>query len=400
MPGPVLSPPPCPPGYLARGTGSRSVRLAAHLAGWLASGQVRSGARLPTVRAAAARYGLDKATVAKSYRDLIRRGLLVRRGRGTRAGLAVPEARGLPCLPRTILVVDIWMSHLRLDPDEPQGSPHRILHSLAAYCQTRGWSVLLSAAPQALGQLALFNPSAIITIQAGNRASEIQQLAAERSIPLIAYGDVFAAPGCDRVCADHAEGVRQLVRELARIGRRRIAQMQLNSSEPWAAERRRGYREAMAACRLRPPAPLQLAMDSGWRDPSLPLLRRSQILAGELASILTSPSPPDAILAPSDGEALLLGSAIRLFNRRVPEDIAIVGYDDYWETSPELGQGAPAPLLTVDKDNAAIGNALAELAVARADGATSAEPRCISIAPRLRHVPPAGRIRTTAASRR
>lgn len=381
---PFLALPPCPPAILAHGTGSRSLRLAAHLGDWLASGQAAAGSRLPTIRTAAASYGLDKATVTKAYQALIGRGLLVRRGRGTHSTLIVPDNRGPPQLPQTVLVIDNWMRHLRLDPAAPPGSPHRILHSFAAGCQTRGWSVLLSSTPQALQQLRVFSPSVIVTIQAGRRAQEVVDLATQRSIPLVAYGDLLDVPNCDRVCADHAAGVRQLVLELWRLGRRRIAQVMLPVSEPWAMERRHGYREAMAACRLRPLPLIHLGEDGRWRDPALPLLIRSQIVAGQLARILTGRMPPDAILAPSDGEAMVLGAAIRLFNLRVHADIAVVGYDDYWKHGPELGQGAPAPLLTIDKNNAGIGSALADLAIARGEGSATGVPQCISITPRLR----------------
>jgi DNA-binding LacI/PurR family transcriptional regulator len=360
------------------------MRLAAYLGDWLASGQAVAGSRLPAIRTVAAAYGLDKATVTKAYQALIGRGLLVRRGRGTHATLIVPDHRGPPQLPQTVLVIDDWMRHLRIDPAAPQGSPHRILHSFAAGCQARGWSVLLSSTPQALQQLSMFSPSVIVTIQVGTRAQEVVDLANQRSIPVVVYGDLLDAPNCDRVCADHAAGVQQLVQELQRRGRRRIAQVLLPVNEPWAMERQRGYREAMAACRLRPLPLISLGEDGQWRDPALPLLLRSQIVAGQLARIVTSRTPPDAILAPSDGEAMVLGAAIRLFNLRVHADIAVVGYDDYWEQGLELGQGAPAPLLTIDKDNAGIGSALAERAIARGEGSATDVPQCIRITPRLR----------------
>lgn len=395
--------PACPAGILARGRGSRSARLAAHLATCLGAGQARSGARLPPVRETAAHFGVDKATAAKAYRELERRGLLQRLGRGSRAVRTVASVGDLPRLPQTILVVDQHESRVQTDGELPAGSPYRLMDGITRCCQARDWSVMLATPAQALAHLTRFSPSAIITLATGSRGSEVARVAGAGAIPLAVYGDLLHIATADTVCSDHATGARQLVLALADSGRRRIAMRSLTGELPWVLERQRGYREALAERRLPILPPIILTDERVWYDPAQPLPLRSQALAGQFAGLMTGDSPPDAILALSDGDALLIGAAMRLFNRRVHEDVAIVGYDDYWRHSTETAQGAPPPLMTVDKDLPAIGAALASLAMARAEGTAPATPQRVLIAPQMRMVgdlPPPGRRRRPVRTRR
>lgn len=81
-------------------------RLAAKLAGWIARGALRRGARMPSVRALSKKEGVSVATVVSAYRLLEDRGLVESRpqsGHYVRGGDArSPEAGPAPLEPRPV----------------------------------------------------------------------------------------------------------------------------------------------------------------------------------------------------------------------------------------------------------------------------------------------------------
>jgi LacI family transcriptional regulator len=74
-----------------------------------------------------------------------------------------------------------------------------------------------------------------------------------------------------------------------------------------------------------------------------------------MAELLAADPPPDAVFAQNDLMALGALQAIAEAGLRVPEDVAIVGFDD----SP-LGAVARPPLTTVRQPVVGMGTALAE----------------------------------------
>lgn len=113
------------------------------------------------------------------------------------------------------------------------------------------------------------------------------------------------------------EGARAIVRHLAALGHRRIAIIKGAEGNFDAAERLRGYRAALVEAGLESSPELEIpgdfseaAGDAGARR-LLELARR-----------------PTAIFASNDGMAIAALSALRDAGLRVPEDIAIGGFDD------------------------------------------------------------------------
>jgi DNA-binding LacI/PurR family transcriptional regulator len=125
------------------------------------------------------------------------------------------------------------------------------------------------------------------------------------------------------VGSDNYGAMRAIVAHLAGLGRRRIRLIQPYgdlTGDYW--ERARGYADATDALRLDQligniPHP----MTNSWIG--------DRMLAGA----------PDALIAPSDNEALALLSRLQRRGLRVPDDIALVGFDDEdfaAETFPSL----------------------------------------------------------------
>jgi len=115
---------------------------------------------------------------------------------------------------------------------------------------------------------------------------------------------------------DNFGGGKQATRHLLETGRQRIAFLG-NTSNPENAARFAGYREALAESNV--PYDATLHFDVPF---SLDLARDS------IANLLMERSDFDAVVCVSDVIALATVLAVQRQGLRVPEDIAVTGYDD------------------------------------------------------------------------
>jgi len=128
------------------------------------------------------------------------------------------------------------------------------------------------------------------------------------------------APGdaaYDSLGIDNFAGASAMVRHLASLGHRRIAIICGAPQNFDATERLRGYGAAVA----------ELGLDA---DPALRLPGDFSEAAGHAAArrILEGGPRPTAVFAANDGMAIGALSAFREAGLRVPEDIAVTGFDD------------------------------------------------------------------------
>lgn len=158
-------------------------------------------------------------------------------------------------------------------------------------------------------------------------------LAAETYGPLVVWGGHLPDQRYCTVGGDNVGGARLAVEHLARIGRRRIAFLGAIDA-PEAILRREGYDAALAEAGLA--AHPELAIQASFTSASAHEATKALIASG---------APFDAIFAISDVVALAAIRALTEAGRRVPEDVAVIGYDDI----ALAGQGAP-PLTTVRQD--------------------------------------------------
>jgi hypothetical protein len=140
--------------------------------------------------------------------------------------------------------------------------------------------------------------------------------ACHRELPLVSIGTEL--PGALCVMADNASGMREAVLHLAALGRRRIAFVRGPSGNGEAAERYRGYREGLQQAGL----PI---------DPDLIVPGAFVLLSGTKAVELLLDergASPDAIVAANDESARGALEALQRRGVRVPDDVAVIGFDD------------------------------------------------------------------------
>jgi len=124
---------------------------------------------------------------------------------------------------------------------------------------------------------------------------------------------------CSRI--DDVRGARQAVEHLLALGHRRIGLIGGDTDDPMRftppLHRRDGYRDALR--------------DAGIDlDPELEVLGYFTVDGGSEATeaLLALPDPPTAIFAESDEMAYGVLRTIRRAKLRVPEDVAVIGFDD------------------------------------------------------------------------
>ncbi|GAA2992043.1 LacI family DNA-binding transcriptional regulator [Streptosporangium longisporum] len=152
---------------------------------------------------------------------------------------------------------------------------------------------------------------------------------------------------------DDVDGAAQAVRHLLTLGRRRIAHVTGPTHYQAARERAAGVASALEE------AGLSLSggqvLYGAW----------SQRWGRQAADVILRADPEtDAVVCGSDQIAAGLMETVRERGRRVPEDLAVVGYDN-WEV---LSTETRPPLTTIDMNLEALGRTAAQHLFAAIDG--------------------------------
>lgn len=160
----------------------------------------------------------------------------------------------------------------------------------------------------------------VIILGRGDNTPEKILSLVERNIPFIVMGPTHVDQGYCSVGIDNIVGSRNAVEHLAQLGRRRIAIISDNFTDEFAEAtlRYRGYRQALEQAGL----PF---------DESLTALSTYSGQSGyEAARSLLQTTPDlDAIfVATSDIVAIGAMQALREAGRRIPHDVAIIGFDN------------------------------------------------------------------------
>ncbi len=178
--------------------------------------------------------------------------------------------------------------------------------------------------------------------------------APSRTLPLVLLGEKISGNGVDHVGIDNVMAARDATRHLISLGRKRIAAIgdQPGQSAGTAPLRLAGYRQALQEAGLK--------ADADHVVPALAYHRNEG--ANAMAHLLRLPEPPDAVFCFNDLLAVGAMRAALELGWRVPQDIAIIGFDDI----EEGGYSTPS-LSTIAPDKASIAEHAVELLRRRMD---------------------------------
>lgn len=171
------------------------------------------------------------------------------------------------------------------------------------------------------------------------------------STPIVLLGEHIGASPFPHVAVDNAAAARAATEHLLSLGRRRIAAIgaQTTESKETSDLRLAGYREALESAGL--------AIDEALVCTVGEFQRADGAAAAE--SLVASGAEFDAVFAFNDLLALGAMHTLISHGKRIPDDVAVIGFDDIEESR----YSSPA-LTTVAPDKVAIAHAALDLLLA------------------------------------
>jgi len=305
--------------------------------GWIEDGRYRPGERLPSIRDLSAQLGVNYLTARQALGKLTAEGILASsQGRGT-------YVRGTTLRVRKIGLV---VPHL--------GDPLTELISAGIYqvMAENGIEVsILSSYDSAEVEAGNLNrvlqtgmQGAIVFSMIGLPSTlNILKLVLQ-GLPVVLVDRYFEDVPTWHVNCDNQQGGYLATKHLIDIGRRRVAFISDLTNTP-TRHRLEGYRLALARGGLVYDERLVGMVPAETDD-----------TCGTTRKLLNGPVRPDAIFYGNDLRALLGMQEIKAAGLRVPEDIAVVGFDDL-----PMARLSDPPLTTIRQDGSRIGREAAEL---------------------------------------
>ena len=198
--------------------------------------------------------------------------------------------------------------------------------------------------------------------------SEVKTLAG-RGLPIVTLEPIDGVE-IDCVTVDRVSGAHKAVSHLLSLGHERIAFLSSDPKKRAIRDRYAGYEKAFRERGLGVEADLVVAMAA--KNPCVEGYEAAR-------EALKLDPPPTALFCLSDEVAIGAMACVRESGKRVPEDVAVAGFDDI-----EIGRYAATPLTTVSQPAEAVGTQAAELLLEQIDGKGEAgKARKIVIDPKL-----------------
>ncbi len=183
-----------------------------------------------------------------------------------------------------------------------------------------------------------------------HEANPLPGILAGAGVPVVHGGRPASHAQIPYVDVDNVYGARQATEHLVGLGRRRIASIAGPLDMTAGQDRLGGYREALGAAGLS----ARVAHGDFTERSGFEAARR----------LLEQDPQLDAMFAASDLMALGALRALREAGRRVPEDVAVVGFDDLG-----VAESADPPLSSVRQPIEHVARDLVQMLLARIDGA-------------------------------
>lgn len=227
-----------------------------------------------------------------------------------------------------------------------------MLASITRACARAGYDLLISFQQLSDDWHADYQDShkadGLVLLGYGDYLASESKLAklAEQGTHFVRWGPSVPGQAGLTVGCDNVAGGRALTEHLLKLGRRKIAFIGDASLHcPEFLDRHRGYVAALADARIKPSPKLQVhAADS-----------TEQVGHDAMVTLLDRKAPFDAVFAASDLIAIGAMRALKERGLRVPEDVAVVGFDDI-----PMASFANPPLTTVLQDTRLAGERLVE----------------------------------------
>jgi LacI family transcriptional regulator, galactose operon repressor len=154
-----------------------------------------------------------------------------------------------------------------------------------------------------------------IIVQTAQRSDKLINRLIELDFPVVVAGRPFSTNGVNFIDVDNIQAAHQAVSYLIKLGYKRLGTITGLMSSTVGIDRKEGYIKAIR--------------DNGWRiDKELIVEGDFTEAGGYMMMKKLLSAKPDAIFAASDTMAIGAIRAVREAGLRVPDDIAVIGFDD------------------------------------------------------------------------
>lgn len=195
---------------------------------------------------------------------------------------------------------------------------------------------------------------ALVLLGTRSSAADLATLAA--AVPVVAVARAVRHADVDVIRTADAQGLAQAVDHLVGLGHRRIHHID-GGRAPGAADRRRGYRDAMTRHRL----DHEIRIHTGGLTEDDGAAAARALLGG---------APPSAVAVFNDRCAAGVLEILRGAGVEVPGDMSVIGYDD-----SHIARVSFIDLTTIAQDVDQLARLAVERAIRRATGAARLGPR-------------------------
>ena len=199
----------------------------------------------------------------------------------------------------------------------------------------------------------------LVFVSAGESSPNIKYLQSE-SIPIVILDREFEGVRADYLTSDNRQGGFLATEHLISLGHRAIGCITGPSAIVSSAQRLSGYREALAAYSI--PYQPDLVVEGDYTATSGYQATQRFLALG--------PRRPTAIFALNDMMAMGCLGAVHEAGLRVPEDVAVVGFDDI-----VLASYTFPPLTTVRQQKYEMGRLAAKIIIDRTQSGDGSEPQ-------------------------
>ncbi|GGJ02085.1 arabinose metabolism transcriptional repressor [Alicyclobacillus cellulosilyticus] len=313
---------------MKRKTTPKYRQLKHEILSWIHSGRFQPGDAIPSEHELASQYGISRHTVRQAITELAHEGWLIReQGRGTfvASGQPAPDPHVHVQRPRSglVAVVTTYIS----DYIFPS-----IIEGMESVLTPRGFTILLlntrndfQQEAQAISSILEHGAEAVI-VEATKSSYPNPNLAhyfrlLERQVPMVMLHSDYLELGVPCIRVDDAGGCEQVTRHLLEMGHRFIGGI-FKQDDMQGRHRLRGFVRALRAFG----APLHPEWLLSYETPDMDTV--AALYIDRFARHLPG-QRPTAVVCYNDYIALQLIRACKQHGFSVPEDISVVGFDDF-----------------------------------------------------------------------
>ena len=194
----------------------------------------------------------------------------------------------------------------------------------------------------------------IVATRGTKMGDEVLGKFAHQGIPTVTIGRPVKIAGVDSVTADHWRGAFDVVNHLISLGHTRIGFIGISPADRFSLRRYQGYAAALEH------AGIAVIPDYTVGPPEAPAFATQEDGFEGMTRLAKLKRPPTAVFARNDFAAIGALRAAHKLGMRVPEDVAIAGFDNI-----PLASFTTPPLTTVEQPIVEQGSAAAEFLLDR-----------------------------------